>query len=262
MRSRLMAVLVCVAAMGSGLAWATPSTTYWTPMTLDVQSYMVPHIGVDNYFTVFRDKDDGGGDFPTDLGLTIGVLPFKAVVAEVGVDIMESNDDPLYFNAKVGIPEDVLFNGCPTLQSGLFNVGAKKDVTDYNIVHAVVGKTIPGIGRLSAGPYIGNKKLLNKVLVDKTTGAALVDKDGNENTGFMAALDRGFLPVKDAAGNEYNQWVFAADYASGKNAFGGGGFGIYRFFTKDISLLTGPVWFNETAINGEWKWTVQLDINL
>jgi len=23
-----------------------------------------------------------------------------------------------------------------------------------------------------------------------------------------------------------------------------------------------PVWFNEKAINGEWKWTIQLDINI
>jgi len=25
---------------------------------------------------------------------------------------------------------------------------------------------------------------------------------------------------------------------------------------------TGPVWFNEKAINGVWKWTIQLDINI
>jgi len=250
MRSRLAAVVACVAAMGTGWVWATPSSTYWTPMTLDVQSYGVPHLGVDNYFTVFQDAKDGGGQFPTDLGLTIGVLPFKAVVAEVGVDLLESSDDPLFFNAKIGMPEDALFAGAPTLQAGIFNAGTRKDVTDQNIVYAVIGKTIPGFGRLSAGPYIGNRKVL-------------VNKDGNEaNTGVMVAYDRGFLPVKDSKGNEYNQWVFAADYASGKNALGGGGFGIYHFFTKDISLLTGPVWFNEDAINGQWKWTVQLDINL
>lgn len=250
MKSKVMVMLACVTAVGMGWVGATPSTTYWTPMTPDVQSYGVPHIGVDTYFTVFRDAADGGGAFPTDLGLTIGVLPFKAVVAEVGVDLLESSDDPLFFNAKAGIPENTLCGGSPTIQLGIFNVGTRKDVTDQNIVYAVIGKTIPGIGRLSAGPYIGNRNVL-------------VDKDGDkENTGFMAAFDRGFLPVKDKDGNEYNRWVFAADYASGKNALGGGGFGAYHFFTKDISLLTGPVWFNEQAINGAWKWTVQLDINL
>jgi hypothetical protein len=77
----------------------------------------------------------------------------------------------------------------------------------------------------------------------------------------MAAFDRAFLPTKDKEGNEFSRIVLAADYATGKNAFGGGGAGVYYFFTKDISLLTGPVWFNEEAINGKWKWTVQLDIN-
>jgi hypothetical protein len=38
--------------------------------------------------------------------------------------------------------------------------------------------------------------------------------------------------------------------------------GLYYYFTKNIDLLTGPVWFNDEGINGKWKWTVQLDINL
>jgi hypothetical protein len=114
----------------------------------------------------------------------------------------------------------------------------------------VIGKTIPGVGRLSVGPYIGNSKLL-------------VNAEGKkENDGFMVAFDRGFMPFKDAAGNEFNRLVFAADYASGNNALGGGGAGLYYYFTKNISLLTGPVWFNEEAINGKWKWTIQLDINV
>jgi hypothetical protein len=232
-----------------GTANATPSTTYWTPMTVDIQPYGVLHGGVDNYFTIFRKAEDGGGAFPTDLGLTLGVLPFDKVKMEIGVDLMESSDYPLYFNAKIGIPEDSFFAGQPTVQVGVFNAGTKSDVTNQNVVYGVIGKSLPGIGRVSVGPYLGNKD----VLVDKN--------GGKENTGFMAAFDRGFLPTKDREGNEFNRVVLAADYASGKNAIGGGGAGLYYFFTKDISLLTGPVFFNEEGINGKWKWTMQLDIN-
>jgi hypothetical protein len=78
----------------------------------------------------------------------------------------------------------------------------------------------------------------------------------------MVAFDHGFIPAKDAAGNEYSKVVFAADYASGKNAIGGYGIGVNYYFTKDISLLTGPVFFNEKKINGTWKLSTQLDINL
>jgi hypothetical protein len=241
-----LAALVCGAP---DIVRATPSTTYWTPMTVDIQPYGVLHAGIDNYFTVFRKAEDGGGQFPTDVGLTLGVLPFDKVKMEIGVDLMESSDYPLSFNAKIGIPEDAYFSGQPTLQLGVFNAGTKKDVTNQDVVYAVIGKSVPGIGRLSAGPYWGNKKVL-------------VDKDGEaENTGFMVAFDHAFLPVKDKEGNEFSRVVLAADYASGKNAIGGGGAGAYWFFTKDISLLTGPVFFNEEAINGKWKWTFQLDVN-
>ncbi len=235
----------------NGVAFATPSTTYWTPATTDIQPFGILHIGVDNYFTVFRKAKNGASSFGTDIGLTMGVLPFEKLQMEVGVDLIEPTDYPVSFNAKLGTPEDSLFKWSPALNIGIFNVGTKKDVTNQNIVFGLVGKTIPVIGtRLFAGPYIGN-------------GKALVDRRGDrENKGFMIGFDRGFFPAKDSEGNEYKKVVLAADYASGKNSIGGGGFGLYYYFTKDISLLTGPVWFNEKEINGKWKWTVQLDINV
>lgn len=248
-KSVLAASALVVLACGSALA--TPSTTYWTPMTLDIQSYKVPHLGIDNYFTIDKTKASGDqGALPTDIGLTIGVLPFEKIQMEVGVDANYPGDDPYSFNAKIGAPEDALFKGAPALQIGVFGVGTKDKVTNQNVVYGVIGKTIPMLGRISVGPYFGNKEALN------------VGTTGTDDTGFMVAFDHGFLPTKDAAGNEYSKIVFAADYASGKNAIGAGGAGIYYFFTKDISLLTGPVFFNEKAINGAWKWTTQLDINL
>lgn len=242
--------IFCACMALSAPAFATPSSTYWTPMVMDIQAYKVGHLGIDNYFTVNKKADSGEqGAFPTDVGLTVGVLPFEKIQMEIGIDALYPSDNPYYFNAKIGAPEGALFSGAPALQIGIFNVGTKKNVTDQDIVYGVIGKTIPGVGRLSAGPYIGNSKVLINANGEK------------ENTGWMVAFDHGFMSAKDAAGNEYNKWVFAADYASGKNALGGGGFGVYYFFTKDISLLTGPVWFNEKAINGAMKVTTQLDIN-
>lgn len=233
----------------NGVSFATPSTTYWTPATTDIQPFGVLHIGVDNYFTVFKKAKNGGSSFGTDGGLTIGVLPFEKLQMEVGVDLIEPTDYPISFNAKLGTPEDSLFKGSPALNIGIFNVGTKKNVTNQNIVFGLVGKTIPVLGRLFVGPYFGNSN-------------ASVDKHGDkENVGFMIGFDHGFFPTKDKEGNEYNRLVLAADYASGKNSIGGGGVGLYYYFTKDISLLTGPVWFNEKEINGKWKWTIQLDIN-
>jgi hypothetical protein len=252
-RLRTFSAAVVMLLLFTGIAHATLSTTYWTPMTMDIQGYRVLHIGVDNYFTTFRKQTNGAGSFPTDAGFTIGVLPFQKLQAEVSIDLLHPSDYPVTFSAKMGSPENALFKGSPALEIGLFNQGFTAHSVPYNFTSAdtffgVVGKTIPHIGRLSAGPYFGNSK-------------TLVDGDGNkDNKGFMAAFDRGFLPVGEK-GSEFNRLVIAADYCSGKNMLGGGGVGLYYFFTKDISLLTGPVWFNDQVVNGKWKWTIQLDIN-
>ena len=221
-------------------AFATPSTTYWTPCVIDVQSYSKWHITYDSYFTVGKNGTEKG-DFPTDVGLTVGVLPFKKLNLEVGFDLIEPTDDPIYFNGKLGVPEGSLFKGSPALNLGIFNVGTKKKTTDYNIVYFLIGRTLPfNLGRLHAGYYNGNGKTLKSASGEK------------ENNGFMMGYDK--YIYKDKI-------MLAADYASGKNVIGGGGVGLYYFFTKDITLLVGPVWFNDQDLNGAMKWTIQLDIN-
>lgn len=231
-------------------AYATPSTTFWTPCTTDVQPYGVWHVTYDSYFTVGR-KGDKAGDFPTDVGLTVGVLPYEKLNMEIGFDLVEPTEDPLFFNAKLGTPEGSLYEGSPALNFGIFNVGTKKDSTDFDILHFIVGKTLPSnLGRVFGTFYIGATNTLEKTA---TNG------DG-DNKGFIIAYDKGFCPVKDEQG-EFNRFVFAADYASGENAIGGGGPGIYIYFTRNVSLLTGPVWFNDKDLNGDMKWSIQLDIN-
>jgi len=247
MRQRIL--LIAATLLTTGIAYATPSTTYWTPDTTDIQSYRVLHVGIDDYFTVQRKQDNNAGQFPTDLQMELGVLPFDKVQAEIGVDYLQPQDDPFLFNAKVGSPEEAWFKGSPAINVGIFDVGTKRGVTDYDIVDVMIGKTIPMFGRLFVGGYLGN-------------GGTLLNSNGDtDNVGIMIGMDHGFLPVKDKSGDEYNQVVFAADWASGKNYIGGGGAGLYYYFTKNISLLTGPVFFNDKGINGEWKWTTQLDIN-
>lgn len=240
-------VIVIVGALlfvGRHTAFATPSTTYWTQATMDVQGFLVPHVTVDNYFTVARKGVGSRGQaFPTDFGLTMGVLPFDKLNLELGFDWLEPTDHPLFLNAKLGIPEKALFAESPGLNIGIFGVGTETSGpgrTDQNIMDVVVGKTIPYVGRLHVAYYLGNKPALE------------LGDSGRDHQGFMVAYDRWL--IKD-------RLMLAADYASGKNAIGGGGVGLYFFFTPQIDLLVGPVWFNDHSINGRMKWTTQLDIN-
>jgi len=253
-RSWTLSASLLAWVLSAGVADATSSTTYFTPMTLDLQAPGVFHLGIDNYFTVGRSSANGAGAFPTDFTLPeIGFAISPKLLVECGVDYFAATTYPWFFNAKIGLVEDSLFKGQPAFEIGIFNVGTKSSGpsrTNYDIGFLVLGKTFPGIGRVSAGPYWGNH-------------ATMVSSEGgSQNVGFMLAYDRAFVPAKDKAGNEFNRLVLAGDYASGKNVIGGGGFGLYYFFTKDISLLAGPVWFNDSGLNGTWKVTVQLDVNL
>jgi hypothetical protein len=220
-----------------GAANATPSTTYWTPCTIDIQPAGVYHLGIDNYFQV-----GSTGSFTTDIGLTFGANLSKKLAAEYGVDLLTSQKNPLFFNAKFGYREGVLSKSAPALQLGFFNFGTRAKVTNQNIVYLTVGKSLPnGKTRLAASYYVGNGSVLRSSASEK------------ENTGFMVACDHVLVPGKV---------VLAGDFASGRNLIGGGGVGVYYYFTKDVSLLVGPVWFNDKGVNGSTKWTAQLDINL
>ena len=247
MRPLLISLLALSFAVEAG---ATPSTTFWTPCTIDIQAYKTGHITYDNYTTLGQKSPARGGQaFPNDLGLTVGLLPWEKLQMEVGIDWLEPSDDPAFFNAKIGSPEGALFKDAPALEAGIFNVGTRKGVTDQNIGYLVTGRSLPGsLGRLHLGAYLGNANTL------RGSDGAL------QNTGVMAAYDFGFWQKKSTAG-DYNRLVLAGDFASGRNAIGGGGAGLYYYFTKNIDILTGPVWFNDPGLNGDWKWTTQLDIN-
>ncbi|MDO8588220.1 MAG: hypothetical protein Q7T82_14425 [Armatimonadota bacterium] len=226
-----VAVLFCATA---NPAATTPSTTYWTPCTLDIQPAGLTHITYDTYSTI---GDTDGEDFPTDYGLTWGAKIGPKLAAEFGFDYLAPTSEPWCLNAKVGFPENTLSTSAPAVQVGFFNFGS----LEQNIVDVIVGKSLPnGQGRLSAAYYVGSSSRLRSSSGEK------------ENSGFMVAYDRTIIPDKV---------IFAADYASGDNAIGGGGAGLYYYFNKNTSLLVGPVWFNDKGINGKMKWTLQLDLN-
>ncbi len=267
MKKFVSLIFLFVIYLGVTEVSATPSTTYWTTSTSDVQGYGVWHLGIDDYFTLLAEKSPAKGGKSGSLnnapvfGLTVGVLPFEKLNMEVGVDMIEGTyfdpadgkNYPLFFNAKLGTPEGSLFEGSPALNIGMWGIGTKAYDsntgfgTNYNIIHAMVGKTLPSdMGRLHVGYYTGNDKLL----VDATSTAT--PKTPN-NSGFMIGYDKWL--VKD-------KFMFAADWATGKNVISGGGFGIYWFYTPSVSLLMGPVFPDKDSYGGkDWVWTTQMDIN-
>jgi hypothetical protein len=246
----LCTLLVCAAA---GTASATPSTTYWAPSTTYIQPYLVPHVTYDTYFGKGIVTGQAGSPiYPVTTGLTIGVLPWDKLQLEVGFDLLLPSEDPFLFNAKLGVPEDLFFKGSPSLSFGIFGVGTKGDVTDYNAIHGMVQKNLPFGGYVAAGVYYG---LGSKAL--------WTSSDGEENRfGVMAAIAAPDININIPG---LKKIVPVADIQTGKNVYGAGGVGLYFYFNDSIDLLTGPVFFFDGDIQpgkSSWLWTVQIDIDV
>ena len=249
--TRFLFVMVTLGGLllAAGGATATPSTTFWAPSTPVVQPYGVLHVTYDTYFGT-------KGLYPVDTGLEIGVLPGQSLQAEVGFDLFyptqaggEPVDFPVLLNAKVGGPEGALFDGAPAWSVGIFGVGFEEDVTDYNVAHAMMGRTFEGIGILSAGGYYG----LN--------GNLFRSSDGDVNrSGFMAGWFS--QPITCPAVDHLN---FAWDIQTGKHVLGATAAGVYVYFTPKVDLLMGPVFFFDEDLQpgaSKWMWSMQLDADL
>ena len=243
----------------SGAALATPSTQIWIPSP-DVKAGGEIHFDIDNYIR-FSPKTTSNANI-YNAGVLVGVLPFEKIKLEVGADMVvsglqsdtQADNHPFYFNAKLGTPEDVFFKGMPSLAVGVYNMGLYDKPqnglsTRQNIAYGLVGKTLPVVGRFSAGGYHGSGRALGV----------------GKNTGAMASWDRTMEEISDKL------WL-SVDYMSGNNANGALSFGGSWAFTKNISVLVGTVIFNpfyktsaadSTGMppGGKPAFTTQLDIN-
>jgi hypothetical protein len=234
------------------IASATPSTQVWIPST-DIQPYKTFHINFDTYVRANTNEDGSRTPPVVVIGPTFGVLPFEKIQGEVGFDVISGGGDldkyPLYFHGKLATPEDSLFKMSPAIALGGYNFGTKSGdarngelATNQNMVYGLVARTLPVVGRLSAGYFVGNKKVL-------------LDENGeSDEKGLLLSWDRTMTEISDKL------WV-AVDYQGTKSALGALSFGASYAFAKNVSLLLGYDIYNKKATGGENTVTLQVDIN-
>lgn len=244
-------IIVVTCFLYSEYSYSTPSTQILIPST-DFQKWKTMHLGIDNFIRASKINGIRGAGI-YDIGLTTGLLPFEKFQGEIGVDYLSMGDNiyddhPIYFNAKIGLPEDALFKNSPAIALGAFNFGLKKNLTDYNILYAEIAKTVPVLGRFSVGYYTGN----DKVLVDENLKKA--------NSGILLSWDRTMTEISDKL------WL-AVDYQGGKSYLGTLNFGASWAFSKNVSVIFGydiynnkNAYYNTNNQNAN-TFTTQLDIN-
>lgn len=245
-------IFVFTCTLASSVTSATPSSNLWANSTASCQAYGIPHVTYDTYFNRGPTVGTAGArGYPIDTGLTVGFLPFEKIQGEIGFDMLLPSEDPLLLNGKICTPESALFNGSPGVGVGIYNVGFKKDVNDYNILYLIFQKSLPGgKGYVSLGAYHG----LNKDLFINSQGK-------HEQTGLIAGITSPDISLDFKGLKKIN---FVADIQTGKSAFGAWSIGPYFYFTDSIALGIAPVFFFDRDVQpgkSNLMWTAQVDID-
>lgn len=234
-------------ALSFSLVYATPTTHIWAPST-DVQPFKKWHITSDFYFPAERDSAGNRPNTVTNLGLTVGVLPFEKVNMEVGFDHKtgygDLDDYPMYFNAKLGIPEKAFGEHFPALAVGVFDLGTAKDKTNYDVIYGKVAKTLSAdklsLGRISLGYFSGNSKLL-------------LDQNGDkDNHGVFAAWERTMTEISPKL------WV-CLEYMGTNSSYGTWNVGASWKFSDNVSAILGYDIYNNRNLADTV--TMQVDID-
>ncbi|HMD68060.1 MAG TPA: hypothetical protein VKF42_04210 [Chitinivibrionales bacterium] len=240
-------------------AKATPSTFIWIPAT-DIQPFLNLHFGWDAYLNL---RNDG---LVSDGYATVGVLPFKKIQAEIGVDYRDfsgAHTYPWLFNAKIGTPEDAFFKYQPAFAIGGYDFGTRNyDAnattepslgTKFNLVYALMGKTIWKLGRVNVGPYVG------AVASNKALFAAASDPKVMDNVGVMAAWDRTMNEISPKL------WL-SVDYQSGRSGYGALSLACAWSFSPNVSVIYGVDFYNDGFYHytnaSAPTFTMQLDANI
>jgi hypothetical protein len=241
-----------IAVLVPSLAYATPSTTFWAPSTASCQARGVPHVTYDTYFWKGPAVGaQGAPGYPIDTGLTAGLLQFKKLQAEAGFDLLLPSPEPWFLNGKLCTPESSLFTGSPGISFGFYNVGFKKDVTNYNVLHLMFQKALPTGGYVAAGVYRG----FNRTLLTNSDGKVV-------QTGAMIGAGSPDIQIGLKGLKKLN---VVGDVQTGKNVLGAWGFGTTLYFADNVSLLVGPVFFFDKNLQpgaSKYMWTAQLDIDI
>ena len=250
--SKILILATTLTMAATGIAMATPSTQIWIPST-DVQAYKTFHLGIDNYLKAAKVP---GQTNTYDIGPVVGFLPFEKIQGEIGFDYLVNsttvNDNhPWSGNIKLATPEDSMFAFSPAIAIGGYNLGPALDkdhaplaTSGQNIIYGLIARTLPVVGRLSAGYYRGSEKAL---VSDPNTLTS-------SNDGALLSWDRSMTEISDKL------WM-AVDYQGGKNIDSAVSFGASWNFAKNVSVIFGYDVYTRQSVAGKNTFTTQLDIN-
>ena len=249
MKRGLLFICTQMVLIGALKIHATLSTLIWQP-AVDIQPFLNPHFGWDTYISL---KSPYGTT--VNGGITMGVLPFKKIQMEAGIDYRDFNGNhtfPWYANAKLGSPEGSFFKYQPAIVAGVYDFGFNRDQnnspTNYDIIFGQLGETVWKLGRVTVGGFYGNPRLLVNASSLDSTGAPKKD-----NVGVLLGWDRVISELTDKL------WL-CVEYQGTNSGYGALSFGFAWFFAPNVSVIYGVDFINDSKTYPPVA-TVQFDIN-
>ena len=251
----------------TAFCYATPTTLIWAPST-DIQPYKKIHLGADIY-TPTTSKGTNADNYDQHnyvlqvYGPTFSLLsdkpednllgklyePLGKIMAETGFDYKKGlgsfyDSYPIYFHAKIGVPEDAYFKNMPAFAAGIYDAGTRSNRTNNDVWYLRAAKTLNlgkvNLGRISAGYFNGNGRLLR-------------GKDGlRDNGGPMIAWERTMPEISDKL------WL-CVDYQGTQSSYGALNLGFAWKFTNNISAIFGYDIYNNRNLTDTV--TFQLDVD-
>lgn len=244
--SKFFVFVVVFQVVMAAEVFATATTHIWAP-SADIQPYKKWHLTSDFYVPAESDVNGARPNTITNFGLTVGVLPFEKLNAEVGFDHKSGygalDDYPWYFNFKVGIPEGSFGELSPKLAVGIYDIGTNSEKTGYNLFYGKAGKTISlgdfSLGTFSLGYFSGDSDLL-------------LHSGKEDNDGALICWERTMSEISDKL------WV-AVDYQGSRSAYGAWNLGFSYKFSDNTAVLFGYDIYNDRDLADTY--TVQVDID-
>lgn len=173
--------------------------------------------------------------------VTVGVLEYENIKAEVGVNYYIKEGGLIGLGAKVGFDECVYNEYAPSFAVGVFNAGIKtrnEVVSTQNVFYAITSKSFFRT-KAYAGAFHGNETM------------------GEFQSGAFVGLTQHLIVYDIDETHQRSKLDLTGEYVGGDSRFAGAKVELKYLISQSLSIKAGPVWdFNKVTLETS-KWSLQ-----
>lgn len=175
------------------------------------------------------------------IGVTIGVLDYENIKAEVGINYFVREGGLIDLGAKIGFEECVYNQYSPSFAVGVFNAGIKtKDevLSKNNVFYIITSKSF-FLSKVYAGAFHGNKTM------------------GEFQSGSFIGLTQHLIVYNVDETHQRSKLDLTGEYVMGDSKFSGAKVELKYLISPNLSIKAGPIWDFKKMTTETSKWSLQ-----